>query len=114
MEQEYQKLEKKTVSIERNIQDYTSRYENLCQFLPKEDAEYTSSFWEKQRESFHKRRNRDFILHPSKIDTIKFSRILHQTDYALNHTFYLACRTGYLLQKMEELQEQQIGDKRTR
>ena len=114
MEQEYQKLEKKTVSIERNIQDYTSRYENLCQFLPKEDAEYTSSFWEKQRESFHKRRNRDFILHPSKIDTVKFSRILHQTDYALNHTFYLACRTGYLLQKMEELQEQQIGDKRTR
>lgn len=114
MEQEYQKLEKKTVSIEGNIRDYTKRYEDLCQYLPKEDSGYAKHFWKKQREAFHKKQNRDGLLHPSRTDYSRLSHILHQTDYALNHTFYLARRTGHLLQKLEDVQEQQMGDKRSR
>lgn len=114
MEQEYQKLEKKTVSIEGNIRDYTKRYEDLCQYLPKEDSGYAKHFWEKQREAFHKKQNRDGFLHPSRTDYSRLSHILHQTDYTLNHTFYLARRTGHLLQKLEDVQEQQMGDKRSR
>ena len=114
MEQEYQKLEKKTVSIEGNIRDYTKRYEDLCQYLPKEDSGYAKHFWEKQREAFHKKQNRDGLLHLSRTNYSRLSHILHQTDYALNHTFYLARRTGHLLQKLEDVQEQQMGDKRSR
>ena len=114
MEQEYQKLEKKTVSIEGNIRDYTKRYEDLCQYLPKEDSGYAKHFWKKQREAFHKKQNRDGLLHPSRTDYSRLSHILHQTDYALNHTFYLARRTGHLLQKLEDVQEQQMCEKRSR
>lgn len=114
MEQEYRKLEKKTASIEGNIRDYTKRYENLCQYLPKEDSGYADRFWKKHRESLHKKQAENRNLHPVRLDHSSFSRILHQTDYALNHTFYLARRTGYLLQKLEDVQEQQMGEKRSR
>ena len=114
MEQEYRKLEKKTASIEGNIRDYTKRYENLCQYLPKEDSGYADRFWKKHRESLHKKQAENRNLHPVRLNHSSFSRILHQTDYALNHTFYLARRTGYLLQKLEDVQEQQMGEKRSR
>lgn len=114
MEQEYQRLKKRTISIEGSIRDYTKRYEDLCQYLPKEDSGYTDRFWKKHREAFHKKQEGNQDLHPVRLDHSRFSRILHQTDYALNHTFYLARRTGYLLQKLEEVQEQQMGEKRSR
>lgn len=43
-----------------------------------------------------------------------FSRIARETDYRLNQTFYLASRTAYIVEQLEEISEDQIDGQRSR
>ena len=43
-----------------------------------------------------------------------FSRILRETDYRLNKTFYLASQTAYIIGQLEEMSEEQVDGRRHR
>ena len=43
-----------------------------------------------------------------------FSRILRETDYRLNKTFYLASQTAYIIGQLEEMSEEQVDGQRHR
>ncbi|MGN8780068.1 hypothetical protein ACTNDS_14195, partial [Blautia sp. HCP3S3_C12] len=54
------------------------------------------------------------ILHYRCIHMKTFSRILRETDYRLNKTFYLASQTAYIIGQLEEMSEEQVDGQRHR
>lgn len=102
MESDLQTLDQKTSACEEQIQEHTRRYEKLCSQIP-DDVSHLADFRERRKRwsDIYGQRTSDHIRkRTGRVKTETFDRILHKTDYALNHTLYLAGRAGYLLERM--------------
>ena len=116
MESEQGQMEKQISAYMQKIQDYSSRYEELCRYLPK-DPIFSKKFWTKKNESLHKHAQKavsHIKQNTGRIHMKTFSRILRETDYRLNKTFYLASQTAYIVGQLEEMSEEQVDGQRHR
>lgn len=116
MENEQKRMAKQISSYEQRIQDYSNRYQELCKYLPK-DSILSKKFWTKRKERLQEH-TKKAISHIKQntghIHMETFSRIARETDYRLNQTFYLASRTAYIVEQLEEISEDQIDGQRSR
>lgn len=104
MEADLQMLDQKISACEEQIQEHTRRYEKLCSQIPG-DVSHLADFRERRKKwsDAYEQRTSDHIRRQTgRIKADTFDRILHKTDYALNHTLYLAGRAGYLLERMDQ------------
>ena len=116
MESEQEQMERQISAYRQKILDYSSRYEELCRYLPK-DPIFSKRFWTKKNESLHKHAQKavsHIKQNTGHIHMKTFSRILRETDYRLNKTFYLASQTAYIIGQLEEMSEEQVDGQRHR
>ena len=108
--QQEETVAKTISSYKQCIQDYTRQYERYCQYLPKDAAsmahfqerrQHWSSQYAEKAADHLKQASRSFQEHT-------FRRILRETRYGIDHTFYLAGRAGHLLHQMKEYADEQF------
>ena len=96
MESEHGQMEKQISAYRQKILDYSSRYEELCRYLPK-DPIFSKRFWTKKNEILTQTYTKGSLTYQAEYWTHpheNISRILRETDYRLNKTFYLASQTA--------------------
>ena len=116
MESGLQTLDQKISACEEQIQEHTRRYEKLCSQIP-DDVSHLADFRERRKRwsDIYGQRTSDHIRkRTGKVKTETFDRILHKTDYALNHTLYLAGRAGYLLEQLDQSTQKTVNESQGR
>ena len=116
MESDLQMLDQKISACEEQIQEHTRRYEKLCSQIP-DDVSHLADFRERRKRwsDIYGQRTSDHIRkRTGKVKTETFDRILYKTDYALNHTLYLAGRAGYLLERMDQSAQRTVSENQGR
>ena len=116
MESDLQMLDQKISACEEQIQEHTRRYEKLCGQIP-DDVSHLADFRERRKRwsDIYGQRTSDHIRkRTGRVKTETFDRILHKTDYALNHTLYLAGRAGYLLERMDQSAQRTVSESQGR
>ena len=116
MESGLQTLDQKISACEEQIQEHTRRYEKLCSQIP-DDVSHLADFRERRKRwsDIYGQRTSDHIRkRTGKVKTETFDHILHKTDYALNHTLYLAGRAGYLLERLDQSTQKTVNESQGR
>ena len=109
-------LDQKISACEEQIQAHTRRYEKLCSQIP-DDVSHLADFRERRKkwsDTYEQRASDHIRKRTGKVKTETFDRILHKTDYALNHTLYLAGRAGYLLERMDQSAQRTVSESQGR
>lgn len=116
MKQEYEKLSQNIFSFNEKINGYTDQYKELCNYMPKDSVsferfrhkkdEYTGKYRSSTMESI-KRQTGHFNLN-------SFQRIVRETNYTLNRTFYLTGKASYILHQLQTAAEEQAEDNKHR
>lgn len=116
MESDLQTLDQKISACEKQIQEHTHRYEKLCSQIP-DDVSHLADFRKRRKKwsDIYGQRTSDHIRkRTGKVKTETFDHILHKTDYALNHTLYLAGRAGYLLERLDQSAQRTVSESQRR
>lgn len=99
MNAESERLDKSISLLEKQIEAHNQKFEKLCSYIP-QDASLSISFQQKIHDWFEKYENsttEHIKAAKGQLHMGRFHHALKRTDYALNHAFYLAGRTGYFL-----------------
>lgn len=114
MKREEERLTQGISAAQAQVEEYTSRYEELCKRIPT-DSEQFQKFTSRKDSYSQQYRDKtaDRIRHKSgNAHVKKFLRIAKETNYSLHHAYYLAGRTAYLMKQMQDLAEEQDGRRR--
>lgn len=115
LEQEWEDLSSRLASCDRKMQYYIHRYEEICQYLPK-DTPGMEQFLRRKDDWTRRYRDKtaDHIRKHKHLDMPAFLHAVQKTEHTLNHIFYVTGRAQYLLSQVKKITEDPYGDSRNR
>ena len=110
MEHQCQVTEETLSAYKEKIQEHRKSYEQLCQYLPGDDASMAHFRERRQHWTDQYTQKAAYHLHksgrPFRADT--FRRVALETSYYLNHTFYLAGQAEHFLHQAGDFADRQL------
>lgn len=115
LEQEWEDLSARLASCDRKMQYYLHRYEEICQYLPKnapgmEQLLHRKDDWTRR----YRDKASDHLRKHGHLNMPVFLRAARKTEYTLNHIFYVTGRAQYLLSQMKKVAEDPYESTRNR
>lgn len=112
MQLDYDELSKRISAFNQKIDGYTNQYEELCHHMPKDASTFEKFCHKREQYANHYKSNTiEYIKRRTgHINKESFQRIVHETNYTLNRTFYLTGKASYILHQLQITAEEQTED----
>ena len=112
MQLDYDELSKRISVFNQKIDGYTIQYEELCHHMPKDASTFEEFCHKREQYANHYKSNIiEYIKRRTgHINKESFQRIVRETNYTLNRTFYLTGKASYILHQLQKTAEEQTED----